>query len=180
LNNKIRNDLISFKDFLDEGNKLSQYEWEIITDLYKKNNLSDIVESFIENCIDFITNDKTLRYANEYISEVINFYAPHLTNEEINKLQDVTIDTVSQVYYLQMDNQLILDLISNVLVIMNETGIMNYKHLREVKMSNEYEYKCLFELFYKVSKSDATVLNEVEKMSCVIDNRQLYNEVIHI
>ena len=180
LNNKIRNDLISFKDFLDEGNKLSQYEWEIITDLYKKNNLSEIVESFIENCIDFIINEKTLRYANDYVSEVINFYAPHLTDDEMNKLQDTTIDIVSQVYYLQMDNQLMLDLISNVLVIMNSTGIMNYKHLREVKMSNEYEYKCLFELFYKVSKSDVTVLNEVEKMSCVIDNRQLYNEVIHI
>ena len=179
LNNKIRNDLISFKDFLDEGNKLSQYEWEIITDLYKKNNLSEIVESFIENCIDFIINEKTLRYANDYVSEVINFYAPHLTDDEINKLQDTTIDIVSQVYYLHMDNQLMLDLISNVIVIMNATGIMNYKHLREVKMSNEYEYKCLFELFYKVSKSDATVLNEVEKMSCVIDNRQLYNEVIH-
>ena len=178
LNNKVRNDLISFKDFLDEGNKLSQYEWEIITDLYKKNNLSEIMESFVENSIDFVTNEKTLRYANEYCSEIVNFYAPQLTQDEINKLQDVTIDIVSQIYYLQMDNQLLLDLISNVLITMNETGIMNYKHLREVKMTSEYEYKCLFELFRKVSSSDKSVLAEVEKMSCVIDNRQLYNDVM--
>jgi len=76
INDKMKKGLIEYKDFIEEKGTSDEYPWEETTYLYdkKEKDLDDILEGYIEGCYDFIENQNNIKFAKNYIKEIIEYY----------------------------------------------------------------------------------------------------------
>ena len=155
INRKIRIDLINWKESIENDEDIKNYSWEIITDLYNNHcTLSELLEGFIENSIDFVINTNNLNYANLYISELLEFYSIQISKDEKNELSKKALILISQIYDYSLDNKLITDVFSNVLYQLNLNCLMNYDKIGDLYDLSIENIKELFYLFKKISEID--------------------------
>ena len=179
VNDKIREDLNNWKDFIEEGEKIEHYQWEIITDLYnKQSSLSEFLTGFIENCIDFVQNKKTLDYANKYISELLLFYSDKIYNEEKEELIKSSLELVSQVHNFYIDNNYLIDIWSNIIFQLNNTSLMNYETLGTLNELYDDDLKSLFSVFKNVIDLDEKAKDIFSSFKYVKDNKDLFDNII--
>ena len=177
VNDKIREDLNSWKEFIEDGGKLEKYPWDIITDLYsnRQNSLAEILIGFIETCIDFVQNKDNLQYANQYWEELIKYYGPNLHNDERNELIETTLELVSTVSNLALDNNLIYDVWAYILCAMNSTSTMYYKNLDKLQNVYEEDLKSLFVVFKKLEEIDSDNYSKLENLNLVKENKDIFD-----
>ena len=155
INEKIKIDLNNWKDSIEDGEDIKNYTWEIITDLYNNHcTLSEFLEGFIENSIDFVKNKNNLNYANLYISELLEYYSDKISIDEKNNLCQKTLTLISQIYYYSLDNKLITDVFSNILYQLNLNCLMNYDKIGDLNDLSIENIKELFYVFKKISEID--------------------------
>ena len=155
INEKIKTDLSNWKDSIEDGEDIKNYTWEIITDLYNNHcTLSEFLEGFIENSIDFVKNKNNLNYANLYISELLEYYSDKISIDEKNNLCQKTLTLISQIYYYSLDNKLITDVFSNILYQLNLNCLMNYDKIGDLNDLSIENIKELFYVFKKISEID--------------------------
>ena len=154
INEQIRLDLLTWKESI-ENEEEKDYKWEIITDLYNNHcNLSQFLEAFIENSIDFVSNEKNLNYANKYISDLLYFYSDKISKEEKKDLTNKTLNLLSRIYDYSLDNKLIIDIFSNVLFQLSTNCLMSYDKIGTLNDLNNDNIKQLFLAFRKIAEID--------------------------
>ena len=154
INEKIRLDLLNWKESI-ENEEDTFYDWEIITDLYNDHcSLSQFLEAFIENSIDFVSNEKYLNYANKYISDLLFFYSDKISNDEKNDLIDKTLNLISRIYDYSLDNKLIINVFSNLLFQLNCFCLMSYDKIGNLNNLTIDDIKQLFFVFKRISQID--------------------------
>jgi hypothetical protein len=179
VNDKIREDLNNWKEFIEEGEKLENYQWEIITDLYNKHNsVSEFLIGFIENCIDFVQNKNTLNYANNYISELLSFYGDKIYSEEKDELIKNSLELISNIHYLESDNKYLIDIWANIIFQLNHTKIMPYIVLKNLSDLYDDDLKSLFSVFKKVIELDNSAYDIFSSFKYVNDNRDTFDNII--
>ena len=179
VNDKIREDLNNWKEFIEEGKNLENYQWEIITDLYNKHNsVSEFLIGFIENCIDFVQNKNTLNYANNYISELLSFYGDKIYSEEKDELIKNSLELISNIHYLESDNKYLIDIWANIIFQLNHTKIMPYIVLKNLSDLYDDDLKSLFSVFKKVIELDNSAYDIFSSFKYVNDNRDTFDNII--
>ena len=179
VNDKVREDLSEWRDFIEDGGKVEKYPWEIITDLYsnKQNSLAEILIGFIETCIDFVGNDTKLQYANQYWEELIKYYGPRLDNDEKGDIIANTMELVSNINDLALDNNLLLDVWANILYTMNYNQTMQFKQLDKLHDLYDENLKSIFIVIKKIIEMDESTQKILEGLSLVKDNQDVYDSV---
>jgi len=178
LNDKIRIDLNHWKEFIDDGNDQKDYNWEIIEDIYTihKNSIAEILSSFLENSIDFVQNKNTLQLANNYFKDFIHYYK-EMSIDEKNEINNKTLHLIRVAYDYSLDNNLIVDVWSNVLFYLINFDIIQYNNLNHLKDCNEDGLKCIFHIFNKIIQMDNNTKSNFENLELVKDNINLYNSI---
>ena len=178
INDKIRIDLNHWKEFIDDGNDQKDYNWEIIEDIYTihKNSIAEILSSFLENSIDFVQNKNTLQLANNYFKDFIHYYK-EMSIDEKNEINNKTLHLIRVAYDYSLDNNLIVDVWSNVLFYLINFDIIQYNNLNQLKDCNEDGLKCIFHIFNKIIQMDNNTKSNFENLELVKDNINLYNSI---
>ena len=180
VNDKIRIDLNHWKEFLEDGNDKDNYDWEIVEDIYTvhKNTLTNILSAFLENCIDFVQDKKTLQYSNDYFRDLIHFYK-NIHKEEKNDVSAKAIHLIKVANDYSLDNNLIIDVWANILYCLLKFEIMKADQFNKLKDIGEEQLKCIFTIFYKVGESDKKIKSHLDKLKLVQDNYSLYSSIGH-
>ena len=89
INDKIKTDLYDYKDFVEEEGSSEKYLWAITTELYdeKLKKFDDIMEGFLISSADFIEKDSNIKYAKDYIKELVGYYNEKMNKQEKHDLQ---------------------------------------------------------------------------------------------
>ena len=180
IDNRIRDDLTEFKDFIEEGNDLNKYTWEIITEIYndRKHSIAEIMRSFIENCIDFVQNENTLLYSQQYWEELIRYYGPGLTKNEKDEIIEQSLDLLCTVNSISLDNPMLLDVWANILFSLNTHEVMSYSQLNDLAELGDNDLKSIFEIMKKIGKIDRNSVKAFEKISLVIKYKEIYDDIL--
>ncbi len=185
INNKIEKDLKNWKEFIEDGENIKNYDWEIISNMYGEKaqcSLADILEGFVENCIDFASNEKNIEYANQYLNELISYYSESLSNTEINKIVEKVIELFSGIANLALDNNNIFDIWANIIIQLVTNKILNYEILDEISKKNDIideDYKGIFKTFKIIYKFNPKYKNLFETLKIVNDHKDLYEKIIN-
>ena len=176
----IRKDLIEFKDFIEDGNDVNKYQWEIISDIYnnRQNSIAEILGSFIQNCIDFVQNNKTLKYSSLYWEEFIQYYGPNLNKNEKKEIINQSLLLLSTVSSISLDNPMILDIWAIILYLFNQNNIFNYSDFDNLEELTEDDLKNVFEIMNKIKHIDKNLVKVFEKLKIVINNKGIYDGVV--
>ena len=179
VNDKVREDLISWRDYIEDGGKVEKYPWEIITDLYsnRQNSLAEILSGFIENCIDFVQSESNLQYANQYWEELIRYYGPRLGNDEKGDIITNTMELVSNINELVVDNHKMLDVWAIILYTMNYNQTMQFKQLDKLHDLYDDNLKNIFIVLKKIIEIDQSTQKGLESLSLVKENKDIYDSV---
>ena len=179
VNDKVREDLISWRDYIEDGGKVEKYPWEIITDLYsnRQNSLAEILSGFIENCNDFVQSESNLQYANQYWEELIRYYGPRLDNDEKGDIITNTMELVSNINELVVDNHKMLDVWAIILYTMNYNQTMQFKQLDKLHDLYDDNLKNIFIVFKKIIEIDQSTQKGLESLSLVKENKDIYDSV---
>ena len=110
ISSKIRDDLIKWRDHLDEESK-SEFDWSTVEDMYwkRKNTIADILLGYVESCIDFVDKPQNLPIATSYFKELIDYYSTKMSKDEKFKVVDKTLELLKNVYDLALENKLVYD-----------------------------------------------------------------------
>ena len=187
INNKIEKDLKNWKEFIEDGEDIKNYDWEIISDLYGNGNgqcsLAEILEGFIENCIDFASNEKNVKYANQYLNELISYYSGSISDNEINKIVEKVIELFSGIANLALDNNNIFDIWANIIIQLNTSNILSYEILDDISKRKDIideDYKGVFKTFKIIYNFNPKCKPIIEKLKIVNDHKDLYDKIINI
>ena len=179
----IKNDLQNFKNYLMNNNvtqaeKLSsekiekiadEYDWEVIDNLIniKKVNLADIINYFLETCIDFIDNDSHLFFSIEYIKNIINYYLP-FELEHIGKFRQKILNIFLNVKELVIDNIFMYEIMGFILfLLLNNNAIEMNEFNIFIKKEEE-----IITMFAKVVKN-CIIFSKGEKQNYFVKFRDL-------
>ena len=119
-------DILS-KDKVNLSDMTKQFE-TIFKDLAENINLEDI-----ENCIDFIQDEKTLEVSKFYCEEIISFYGNTFTKEEKKKITDTMLNLLVNISDVTTDNKLMIECFSNILYCLFENKVMNVNDMSAMK-----------------------------------------------
>jgi hypothetical protein len=74
VNDTMKKGLTDYRDFVEEEGSSEKYEWKETTYLYEKKGkgLDDILEGYISGCSFFIEKESNVKYAKDYIKELID------------------------------------------------------------------------------------------------------------
>ena len=180
VNDKIRIDLNHWKEFLEDGNDKKNYDWEIVEDIYTihKNTLTNILSAFLENCIDFVQDKKTLQYSNDYFRDLIIFYK-NIPKDEKNEVSAKAIHLIKVANDYSLDNNFIIDVWGNILFCLLKYDIMRSDNFYKLKDIGEEELKCIFTIFYKAGELDKKIKGFLDKSKLVQENYSLYSSIGH-
>jgi hypothetical protein len=179
VNDKIRQDIKDFQEFLDGGESVNNYTWDTVEKLYSKwkCSLSSILCAYIEASIDLVQSKHTLTSTVEYWREMMSYYSVEMSANEKKDIISCTIELISQVHSLSLDNPLLIDVWAHVLIILNDTDVMKFKFLRELKNLSDDDLISLFKVFKKISAINKDIIPAIETIGFVKDNKELFEDV---
>ena len=184
INNKIEKDLKNWKEFIEDGEDIKNYDWEIISDLYGNGqcSLAEILEGFVENCIDFASDKKNIEYANQYLNELISYYSTTISNDEKNKIIEKVIELFSGIANLALDNNNIFDVWANIIIQLISNDILTYEILDDISKRTDIideDYKGVFKTFKIIYNFNPKCKPLIENLKIVKDHKDLYDKIIN-
>ena len=163
---KIYTDIKNFNEFINEGNAKEKYNWVTIEDIYenKKNSMDDILTAYIENCIDFIQDEKTLEVSKFYCEEIISFYGKTFTKEEKKKIAETMLNLLVNISDVTTDNKLMIECFSNILYCLFENKVMNVNDLSAMKGVSKDNKVIITTILGNIISIDENYKNEIENV----------------
>ena len=154
INDKIKRGLSDYREFVEEEGTSEKYPWKETTYLYdeKKKSLDDILEGYIVNCGDFIEKESNIKYAKDYIKELIEYYGNRILKKEKKELKNRLFKLLDIVKDTAIDVPKIYDIYAYVIFIFLENNIMEVNDLEEIideKDAIDEDYKIISENFKK-------------------------------
>ena len=184
INEKIKNDLNEYKDMVEEEGNSDKYPWSITTELYdeKLKSFDDILEGYITSSADFIEKkNENIKYARDYIRELITYYNEKMKEEEKIDLQKRIFDLFEFVIDLAFETPKIYDIYSYVLFIFIENNIMKVDNLKNIfrKEMNKSDMLIISKLYKKIYNlnNDDLFRKELKGFEFIYKNKDLYEWV---
>ena len=178
---KMGKDLINFKDhiFEDEGTP-SNYSWSIVEDMYSEhgNSVAEMIQGFLFSCLDFVQNEKTLKLAKDYFTELIFYYKKSLRNSEKKDIIKKTVHLLKVARDNSLDNLLILDVWSIMLSNLIRAHLFSRDDLLEIGEIEKEDLKTIFVIIAKIIKDDPDAKIHYDKCKFVQKNKELYEEAL--
>ena len=184
INDKMKKGLIDYKDFVEEEGSSEKYDWKETTYLYdkKEKSLDDILEGYIVGCGDFIEKESNVKYAKDYIKELIEYYGGKIHLKEKKELKHRLLKLFDYVRDLSLETPAIYDIYAYIIFIFLENDIMRVTDLEEIikeKDSTEEDFKVVSSVFknvhsyYKVHKFKI----ELREFGYIKKNKELFEWV---
>lgn len=182
INNKIKNDLNEYKEYVEEEGTSEKYSWKITTDLYdvQYKTLDDILEGYIISSADFIEKKGNMKYAKDYIKELIGFYNKKITDNEKNDLQNRIFSLFEIVSDIALDNADIYDVYAYILFIFMENDIILIEDLENIfKEKMDVEISILNKILKYMYENNKNLKfkKELRKMGFIKKNKELFEWV---
>ena len=184
INEKIKNDLNEYKDMVEEEGNSDKYPWSITTELYdeKLKSFDDILEGYITSSADFIEKkSENIKYARDYIRELITYYNEKMKEEEKIDLQKRIFDLFEFVIDLAFETPKIYDIYSYVLFIFIENNIMKVDNLKNIfrKEMNKSDMLILSKIYKNIYNlnNDDLFRKELKGFEFIYKNKDLYEWV---
>ena len=184
INEKIKNDLNEYKDMVEEEGNSDKYPWSITTELYdeKLKSFDDILEGYITSSADFIEKkNENIKYARDYIRELITYYNEKMKEEEKIDLQKRIFDLFEFVIDLAFETPKIYDIYAYVLSIFIENNIMKVDNLKNIfrKEMNKSDMLIISKIYNKIYNlnNDDLFRKELKGFEFIYKNKDLYEWV---
>ena len=181
INKKIGKDLISFKDHIFEEEGTPQnYNWEIVEDIYSvhKNSIADIIQGFLENCIDFVQNQKILNLVSDYFEELISYYKKKIASNEKKEVIAKILHLIKVAHDYSLDNLLIIDVWGVIMKILIEQRLFRTDDLLELEDMGEEELNEVFNIIAKTIILYPKGKRYFDKCKFVAKNKSLYDDAL--
>lgn len=187
INKEIKRDLINYKDFVEKNGNSENYIWSITTDLYdiKQKNFVDIIEGYFLACSYFIEKENNIKYAKDYIKELVEFYHKLINSEEKKQLQNKIFDLFEEVKDHDLNNPKIYNIYAYVIYLFIVYEIMNINSLENIiKDTNEINkddlilISTIYNYVYNYIQNDNYIFkNTLKKFEFIDRNKFLFNWV---
>ena len=182
INNKIQKDLREYKEYVEEEDTTEKYTWKITTDLYdvQYKTLDDILEGYIISSADFIEKKDNMKYAKNYIKELIGFYNKKISDKEKSDLQKRIFSLFEIVSDFALDNPDIYDVYAYTIFIFIENDIMQISDLENIiKEKNESEISILNKVLKYIYENNKSVKfkKDLKKIGFIKENKGLFGWV---
>ena len=178
---KISKDLINFKDFIveDEGTP-KNYDWAIVESIYHDhgNSVAEMIQGFLQSCLDFVNNDQTLNLAKDYFSELIFYYKKTVSMKEKKEIVKKTAHLLRVARDYSLDNLQIIDVWCIILSNLIRAHLFNRDDLIELNDLEKEDLKTIFVIIAKIIKEDPDAKIHYEKCKFVQTNKSLYEEAM--
>jgi hypothetical protein len=185
VNSKIREDLYSWKDHLNNGYPAEEYHWEVTDALYRKhkNTVADFLTAFGENCIDFVGKHDDISTAYSYIREILNYYSQKLDKKDKFEILEVTLFFLQNLNDFSLDNNLLVSVWAGVLYLLEFYKIFTFTDLDKLKDVNDDQLKAIFEVVndaLKYYEDDARQekLKELNSVTLIKANKSLFQSIV--
>ena len=141
INKLIEKDLIEYKDIIETEGNSDKYSWNITTDLYdlKLKGFDSILEGYFISSADFIENKENIKYAKNYIKELIEYYHEKMEETEKNHLLKKIIDLFELVKDFSYETPDIYMIYEYVLQLFIENEIIKIKDFENIFEAKEKE-----------------------------------------
>jgi len=141
INKLIEKDLIEYKDIIETEGNSDKYSWNITTDLYdlKLKGFDSILEGYFISSADFIENKENIKYAKNYIKELIEYYHEKMEETEKNHLLKKIIDLFELVKDFSYETPDIYIIYEYVLQLFIENEIIKIKDFENIFEAKEKE-----------------------------------------
>ena len=162
INDKIKKGLSDYREFVEEEGSSEKYPWKETTFLYdkKEKSLDEILEGYIISCSDFIEKESNIKYAKEYIKELIEYYGTKIHKKEKKDLRNKLLKLFELVRDYALETPQIYDIYAYIIVIFLDNKIMEISDLKDIINEKDViddDYKTIssvFEMTYKYYKEE--------------------------
>ena len=159
INDRMKKGLTDYRDFVEEEGSSEKYPWKETTYLYetKGKNLDDILEGYIVGCGDFIEKESNVKYAKDYIKELIEYYGSDISKKVKRELKDRLLNLLELVRDFALETPVIYDVYAYVIYIFLDNNIMEVKDLegiipeKDQKDSTPEDYKVISSILQKTN-----------------------------
>ena len=173
---------LKFKDFiLEEEGTPENYDWNIVESIYRDhgNSVAEMIQGFLYSCLDFVQNDKTLKLARDYFTELIFYYKKSLSMKEKKDIVKKTAHLLRVARDFSLDNLQIIDVWCIMLSNLIRAHLFNRDDLIELNDLEKEDLKTIFIIIAKIIKEDPDAKIHYEKCKFVQSNKALYEEVMN-
>jgi hypothetical protein len=180
INEKIKCDLFNYKDFVEKNKNSKNYPWNITTYLYdiKQKNFDDIIEGYILACTYFIEKENDIKYAIDYIKELIEYYHDKINNEEKNQLRNKIFDLFVKANDLAIKAPKIYYIYINVIYIFIVNEIMELKSFENFIKDAKIINKDLISISITFNEAYKYIPNDIFKNILNLLGSNLENELV--
>ena len=170
-----------YKEFIEEEGNSEKYPWSITTELYdeKLKKFDDILEGYLISTAEFIEKKTSnVKYAMEYIKELVGYYNEKMNAEEKKDLQKRVFNLFDVVNDLSYETPKIFDVYSYVIYIFIEYNIIEIKNLEnifreEFDINDISTINKIFLNIYEYHKSDS-FKKELKKFRFINENKEIF------
>ncbi len=139
INKRMERDLINYRDFIEEKGSSEEFPWKETTYLYETKgiNLDDILEGYILGCCNIIEEESNLKYAKDFIKELIEYYESDISKNVKRDLKDRLFNLFELVGDYVFELPLLYDVYSYIIYIFLSNNIMEVKDLEGIISEEE-------------------------------------------
>ena len=174
-------DLINFKDYIweDEGTP-QQYDWATVESIYRDhgNSVAEMIQGFLYSCLDFVQNNKTLKLAKDYFTELIFYYKNNISPKEKKEIMEKTIHLLRVARDNALDNPQFIDVWCVILSNLIRAHLVERNDLIELNNMDKEDLKTVFIIIAKIIKDDPDAKIHYDKCKFVQQNKALYDEAM--
>ena len=135
----IEEDIINYISYFTEENNKGKiniktevdksYNWKVIDELVNNKNfgLESLIKYFISICSSFNFDENKLFLCNDYIKNIIEFYANNLPKKSVESLQNEMIKTFSNIDHIVEQNNDMYKILGNLLFILIDNKLFQIK-----------------------------------------------------
>ena len=184
---KIKQDLAIWTEYFNTGENPKKYKYNITTDLIKKKGckLNNILYALRELSFDFI-NIKNIHSTAVYFYEHCLYYIYNESEEDIEKINEIIIDSLNTLSDMILDNLLLTQFWGRILysVSFKEYECFSYEDIDKCDLQEEEQVKVVFEAIkFAIDLSEADSreyhLGKLKSTKYYKDFKSVYDEVFN-
>ena len=138
-----------------------------------------MIQGFLYSCLDFVQNQKTLKLAKDYFTELIFYYKKSLSFSEKKEIVKRTAHLLRVARDCSLDNLLVIDVWCIMLSNLIRAHLFNREDLIELNDLDKEDLKTIFIIIAKIIKEDPDAKVHYDKCKFVQQNKALYDEAMN-
>ena len=157
-----------------------RYQAPITTELYdeKLKKFDDIMEGFLISSADFIEKNSNIKYAKEYIKELVAYYNEKMNEQEKHDLQKRVFKLFDIINDLSLETPKLFEIYAYVYNIMIENNLMKIEDLENIykEEMNDIDLGNLNKIFQDIYECNNRVSfkKKLQKFEFIYKNKELF------